>query len=256
MNDIMEKSNVFKSLTEKKLIGIKISFEDEGADFIDVLSVKFLCLKYGINLVLKIGGPEAIRDIKDANKLQIKNIVAPMVESKFALEKYIKSCNRFLTNSEQVKLGVNIETINAVNQFDEFISSKYFEQLSSVTVGRGDLVQSMDLDRYNGSVDSEEVYNLCVKVFQETRKSNKQCLLGGSMTKKSSTFVTELIKLNLLDKFETRNIIFYQDALKYFSFDDLMDLAFDLEFSQMERRREYYERLYNQDLDRINRLKK
>ncbi len=256
MKAIIENSTVFKKLANNNLIGIKISFEDEGADFVDVLGVKFLCLNYGIDLVLKIGGPEAIRDIKDANKLQILNLVAPMVESKFALEKYIKSCRKFLHNQENMNLGVNVETIDAVNNFNGFIQSEYFKFLKSVTVGRGDLVQSMEMDRYNGSVDSDEILNICIDIFSKTRETGKKCLLGGSMTQNSEQFVHELIKSNLLDKFETRNIIFHSEALKYFNFSDLMNLAFELEYNQMEMRRAYYERLFNQDLERITRLNK
>ena len=179
-----------------------------------------------------------------------------MVESKFALEKYIKSCRKFLQTPESMNLGVNIETIDAVNNFDSFIQSNFFNDLKSVTVGRGDLVQSMEMDRYSGSVDSEDVLKICIDIFTKTRATEKKCLLGGSMTQNSEYFVQELIGLKLVDKFETRNIIFHSDALAHFSFSDLMSLAFELEYSQMELRRTYYERLYNQDLERINRLNK
>jgi hypothetical protein len=76
------------------------------------------------------------------------------------------------------------------------------------------------------------------------------------MTQNSEQFVHELIKSNLLDKFETRNVILHSEALKYFNFSDLMNLAFELEYNQMEMRRAYYERLFNQDLERITRLNK
>ena len=36
---------LFDNLCKKKLLGIKVSFEDEGLDFIDVLNIKKLCLK-------------------------------------------------------------------------------------------------------------------------------------------------------------------------------------------------------------------
>lgn len=253
MKNVANQSKLFKELAEKKIIGIKVSFEDEGADFVDLLSVKFFCLQYGIDMTLKIGGPEAIRDLKDANKLQISSIVAPMVESKFALEKYISACKNFLSHSD-LKLGFNVETILAAENFKNIANSSAFDELNSVTVGRGDLVQSMELGRYDGSVNSEKLFEISKYVFETAKAKNKQCMLGGSMTADSKMFVLNLIEMNLLDKFETRNIIIHKDALNVDSFENLMELAFELEYDQMKIRRTYYERLFDQDLVRIKRL--
>jgi hypothetical protein len=253
MKNVANQSNLFKKLAEKKIIGIKVSFEDEGADFVDLLSVKFFCLQYGIDMTLKIGGPEAIRDLKDANKLQINSIVAPMVESKFALEKFINACKNFLSH-EKLKLGFNVETILAADNFIDISNSSAFSELNSVTIGRGDLVQSMELGRYDGSVNSDKLFEISKKVFEISKAKNKQCMLGGSMTADSKSFVLNLIELNLLDKFETRNIIIHKEALGVESFDNLMELAFELEYDQMKTRRTYYEKLFDQDLVRIKRL--
>jgi hypothetical protein len=45
------------------LIGIKTSFEDEGALFNETVRLKEICNQAKTKLTLKIGGPEAIRDI-------------------------------------------------------------------------------------------------------------------------------------------------------------------------------------------------
>lgn len=255
MKNTALKSDLFKKLSEKKLIGIKVSFEDEGADFVDLLSIKFFCLSHDIDLTLKIGGPEALRDLKDANKLGVCNIVAPMIESKFALSKYVSGANRIINNSN-LKLGFNVETIISVNNFKDISDSNSFLALNSVTVGRGDLVESMELDRYAGSVDSDQIYKICEDVFRMSKTKDKYCMLGGSMTVGSKDFVVNLINDNLLDKFETRNIILHKDSLKIDNFDNLIDLAFEMEHSQMVTRREYYERLFNQDFERIKKLSK
>ena len=78
-------------------MGIKVSFEDEGADFMDVIFLKAFCDKNKIPITLKIAGAEAVRDIKDASKLQVRKLVAPMIESVFALEKFIKSADKYYT---------------------------------------------------------------------------------------------------------------------------------------------------------------
>ena len=51
------------------LVGIKCSFEDEGAQFNEIIRLKEICNQSRTKLTLKIGGPEAIRDIKDGDEI-------------------------------------------------------------------------------------------------------------------------------------------------------------------------------------------
>jgi hypothetical protein len=244
---------VILHLANNNLVSIKTSFEDEGADFIEVLFLKTFCDRNNIPLILKISGGEAIRDIKDANKMQINKLVAPMLESKFALEKFIQSCNKHY-NTTNGELAINVESKTCYENLQDIASSKFFSKLSSITVGRGDLVQSMELDRYAGAVDSEEVLNMTRNVFTLAREKNMGCTLGGSMTLSSENFVTSLIEENLLDKFETRNVIFNKKSLNYYSFSQLIKAALEFELNYLKAKRDYYDNLYNQDINRINKL--
>ena len=67
------------------LIGIKTSFEDEGALFNETVRLKEVCNQAKTKITLKIGGPEANRDLKDSSIIVVKGLVAPMVESEFGL---------------------------------------------------------------------------------------------------------------------------------------------------------------------------
>lgn len=241
------------NLAANGLVSIKTSFEDEGADFVEVLFLKTFCDRNNIPLILKISGGEAIRDIKDANKMQIAKLVAPMLESKFALEKFIQSCEKHYTVDNH-QLAINVESKTCYDNLHDIVSSSYFDKLSSVTVGRGDLVQSMALDRYNGAVDSEEVLNITRDVFKLARQKRVGCTLGGSMTVGSERFVVTLIAEGLLDKFETRNVVFDKKALQHYSFSKLITAALDFELNYLKAKRDYYDSLYNQDIIRINKL--
>ena len=79
------------------LIGIKTSFEDEGATFNEVLRLKEICNQAKTKLTLKIGGPEASRDIQDSSIIGVKGLVAPMVESGFGLTKFINCAHTNLS---------------------------------------------------------------------------------------------------------------------------------------------------------------
>lgn len=255
MNPTLLENGIMNDLIQKGLIGIKTSFEDEGADFVDVLFIKTFCDRNNIPLTLKISGGEAIRDIKDANKLQIQKLVAPMLESKFALEKFVQSCKKFY-DVEKNSIAMNVESKTCYENFDEILNSKYINELSSITVGRGDLVQSFDYDRYDGAVDSEFTLNLSRDVFTKCREKKIGCTLGGSMTASSEYFVKILIEEDLLDKFETRNVMYSKDALNHYSFSELIDSALKFELQYLKGKREYYNNLYSQDLLRIEKLSK
>ena len=182
-------------------IGIKISFEDEGALLNEVMSIRYLTACIGLDLYLKIGGGEAKRDIIDAIHLNCDGIVAPMIESKFALEKFTQAVNQ--VNYKQ-KIGFNLETISAHKNFNEI--KENIKNIDFLTVGRVDFVASMNKDR--SYVDSEHMTNILVEIFTETKKLNKICCLGGAISIKSKEVICQLIDKKLLDKFETRYIIF------------------------------------------------
>jgi len=75
------------------LVGIKTSFEDEGATFNEVIRLKEICNQAKTKLTLKVGGPEASRDIQDSAIIGVKGLVAPMVESAFGLKKFVDCVN-------------------------------------------------------------------------------------------------------------------------------------------------------------------
>ena len=97
--------NELKNLkTEYDVCGIKSSFEDEGVIFNELIKLKELCISSNIDLNIKIGGCEAISDINNCLLLNVNGIVAPMVESSFALEKFIVSVNNNLTPQLRKKI--------------------------------------------------------------------------------------------------------------------------------------------------------
>ena len=89
--ELLNELNKLKS--KYNVVGIKSSFEDEGVQFNELIRLKQLCSLSNIVFNVKIGGCEAISDINNCMLLDSDGMVAPMVESPFALEKFITSIN-------------------------------------------------------------------------------------------------------------------------------------------------------------------
>jgi citrate lyase beta subunit len=103
------------------LYAVKGEFEAEGASFRDLSRLRTLTARHNISLYLKIGGVEALRDIKDALDLGVDGLVAPMVESPFGVIKFTQSVNKVFSGRKIFK-SINIETRNAVECVDEILS--------------------------------------------------------------------------------------------------------------------------------------
>lgn len=127
------------------VMGIKAEFEAEGTRIEECMRLKDVIASAGLGLTLKIGGCEAIRDMYDARILGVERIVAPMVESAFALKKYCESINKVFTIDEQneIYFAINLETKQTHDSFDDFINSADFDTIDGVVIGRNDLSYSL-----------------------------------------------------------------------------------------------------------------
>jgi len=155
-----------------------------------------------LKLFVKIGGCEAKRDINVLKNIEVDGIVAPMVETQFALKKYIDMVKDL--NFENI--GFNVETITAYQNFKEMSETDIFKSLTGVTVGRVDFVTSMGKNR--SYVDSEEMLKYVEEVFTIAKENGKFTFLGGALSIKSKNFVKYLSDKGLLDFAETRSVVF------------------------------------------------
>jgi len=224
--------------------GIKISYEDEGALLNEIISMRYLTACIGIKLAIKIGGCEAKRDIVDCCNINSDSIVAPMIESKFALNKFSKALKQYNFHGEK---GFNLETINGYNNLKDI--SEEFSCIDYVTVGRVDLVSSLERDR--SYVNSNEIYEIVKNIFSEAKKQNKKCFLGGAISIDSKDFIKNLINIDLLDNFETRYIIFDVKKINFDNFEKLLYWANIFEVEWLKFISDRYGKLFNKDTQRI-----
>ncbi len=185
--------------------GIKQSLEDEGATFDDIRYMKRLSKKVNLPLNVKIGGCEAKNDIYFCQEIRVDGIVAPMVESQYALKKFLQVASK--NKNKDCSLFVNFETINAFRNVNKITKLKNFNLLKGVVIGRSDFVGSLNKEKSH--VDSQDTFNHVSRLLKKIKRKNILTKMGGSLTTNSIKFIKKLYKKKLIDRIETRNIEFF-----------------------------------------------
>jgi 2-keto-3-deoxy-L-rhamnonate aldolase RhmA len=256
MNTIeREMLEVLKKLkNEYGVFEIKAEYENEGSRQDELMRLKDIANKAGLPIIMKIGGVEAITDIYNAITLGVSGIIAPMAETKFAVSKFTNSIETFVAedNRQDIEFAFNLETITGYENIDDILTLDNLNVLSGVTIGRVDFTASMGKDR--AFADSDQMLEYCTNIFTKCREKNLNCGLGGAISANSADFIKSLVNKNLIDKYETRKIVYSKDAVYNISEGILAGVEFELLWLKSKRR--YYQRIKSEDEKRIEMLTK
>ena len=237
MNKLEKKMlNTLLDLKENHhVVGVKAEFEAEGTRMEEALRLKEVVTKAGLELTIKIGGCEAIKDMFDARTIGVNTIVAPMIETAYAMKKYVQATKYVFPEEEHkdIKFLINVETITGFNNLDEMISSQYFKDISGVVVGRVDMTGSMGLSR--DDINTDAIFEIANDVAKKTLANNKA--------------------QGALNRFETRKIIFdAQKAVCDPNADEGILKAVGFELMWLRNKREFYGMIYREDEARLRLL--
>ena len=181
------------------ILFLKGSFEDEGLRDFEAKILSAMAAERRIPLAFKIGGCEAKTDIETSLNYGAQCIVAPMVESAFAAEKFVTATEPWLDLLKE--RNINIETITAVDNVEDILKQNH-KYLNGIVVGRTDLALSMGLSK--SMVDSDIVMEQVEKTLTVAKKYNLVTTMGGSVNTNSAAWVSKMHQKGLLDRFETR----------------------------------------------------
>ncbi len=189
---------------EYNLVAIKSEFEAEGSSYSDIVRLRRLTNKADVKLYLKIGGVEALRDIKDSVELGVDGLIAPMVETKFALKKFLEAYHA-VYKENKIKLSINIESRNAISQVDDIFALAQ-GNIDNITLGRTDLSASyMDEEV---TPDSDFVMNLVYYAGRKSADYGFSFTVGGSISSKSiAKFNDSPDIIENIECIETRKVV-------------------------------------------------
>lgn len=245
--------DILQDLKENYCVNsVKAEFAAERTTFKEITFLKEITLRSGLDLTLKIGGCEAVKDLYDAKTVEADAIVVPMIETPYALKKFINAINCVYKeeNLERVKTYINIETITGFKMFDDILKSEEFNELDGIILGRSDLVNSMDL---KSDVNSEKVLHIAKTISEKMVNTGKKMIIGGGVSADNSAFFE---KIPYLSEIETRKIVFdAKNLLNNNNFSEGIARALEFEIMWLNNKENFGGIFTDRDKTRISILK-
>jgi citrate lyase beta subunit len=142
------------------IVSVKAEFEAEGTRIEELLRLVDVARASGLPMTVKIGGCEAIRDLLEAKQIGVRYIVAPMVETPYALSKYAAATNLIYTEEEREDTDFlfNLETITGFDNLAGMVEeASKPNSVNGMVFGRVDFSGSLGVGR--SGIETDEVSN-------------------------------------------------------------------------------------------------
>jgi hypothetical protein len=261
--NLLEKEmfEVLKSLRDDYgVVGVKAEFEAEGTRIDELMRLIEIVRKLNLNLGIKIGGCEAMKDLMECKQLGTEYIIAPMVETDYALKKFIDAKNKIFNKDERnaTEFLINIETKTTLENIDNIIkvcnSHESKDGIGGFVFGRVDFTLSCGLPREDINLDGNNVVTDAVLQVSKKIKDNDLSLVVGGGVSLDAIPIMRKIRETKLDRFETRKVIFSQKALEISNLPEGMMQAVKFELLWLKNKKNYYEAIFKEDDLRIKML--
>lgn len=231
------------------IVAVKAEFEAEGTRVDELLRLLEIARRAGVKVGLKIGGCEAVRDLIECRQFGVDYIIAPMVETPYALGKYTAAIDKVFPADERADIGflVNVETCTAFENL-QAISEIAGEQKVGLVFGRVDFAGSLGYDR--SFVNTPEMTSYVLRTAEMAEISGVDLVVGGGVSPGSISALRK-VRATKLDRFETRKVIFDGSAIETDAVEAGLAAAIEFELLWLKNKRDYYLSIGAEDEKRI-----
>lgn len=228
------------------VVAIKAEFEAEGSRTDELVMLNELVFRADMKLYIKIGGCEAVRDLDQCRLLGASGIMAPMIETPFAMQKFCGAAEKVYGHElDTIEWIINAETKTCRQNFDEILNVGG-SFLKTVSIGRVDLSGSMGLTR--AQINGDEIYNAAIDFASRARNTGHIVNFGGGISFDAIPFILRFAPY--VDRFETRKVVFHiKDNERDLRAAILAAMKFEVLY--LRNKCEYYDRMANEDKSRM-----
>ena len=152
-----------------------------------------------------------------------------------------------------MRIVAMIETVQGYKNVDSVLAADQSGIINTISVGRVDLSGSLGLKR--NEINSDKIYKIVETIFSKVKKKNLHTVMGGGIAKEGISFIKKLVSKKLLDRYETRKIVFStSESTGANHMEEGIIKANLFELLWLQNKKRYYTNIYLEDDSRIEML--
>ena len=228
---------------------VKAEFEAEGTRPDELLRLLELTQRADLKFALKIGGCEAVSDLLASKLYGANYVIAPMVETTYALSKFVEATNKTYSADERCDTAFlfNLETDTTLANLSELLPVAR-PGVDGIVFGRVDFTLSRGNPR--SSVNDPSITEAVLSVARACAQHDLDLVVGGSVSTESIEVLRKFRAVRL-DRFETRKIVFDGAAVDAANIAEGIANAVEFELYWLRNKRDYYATIAKEDDARI-----